>query len=69
VPAGVALPALPGVVQAGSVRLPVLTTSRYEPALAAAYQHAGATVRAVEPMTLEEIFVANVQDRREREAS
>ena len=30
-----------------------------------AYEQAGATVHAVEPMTLEEIFVANVQTRRE----
>ena len=33
--------------------------------MAAAYQDAGATVHAVEPMTLEEIFVANVQRKRE----
>ena len=33
--------------------------------LAAAYSRAGATVHAVDPMTLEEIFVANVMSRRE----
>jgi len=66
VPAEVAPPVLPGVMKAGgSGRLPVVTTNRFEPAMAAAYQHAGVTVLAVEPMTLEEIFVANVHWRRE----
>ncbi len=66
VPAGLALPALPGVVHRnGSGRLAVITTDRFEPAMAAAYSQAGATVHAVEPMTLEEIFVANVHARRE----
>lgn len=70
VPAGVALPAVPRTVQtSGSGRLAVITTDRFEPAMAAAYQHAGATVHAVEPMTLEEIFVTNVQWRREGAAA
>ena len=66
VPPGVALPRLPGVVgTTGSGRLAVVTTDRYDPAMAAAYQAAGATVQAVDIMTLEEIFVANVLSRRE----
>jgi ABC-2 type transport system ATP-binding protein len=66
VPAGVALPALPGVIgAAGSGRLAVVTTNHYDEALVAAYQNAGVTVNAVDPMTLEEIFVANVAGRRE----
>ncbi|HKI00713.1 MAG TPA: ABC transporter ATP-binding protein [Thermoanaerobaculia bacterium] len=70
VPPGVVLPALPGIVgTAGSGRLTVVTTSSYDPATAAAYQSAGATVRAVDTMTLEEIFVANVQSRREGQAA
>jgi ABC-2 type transport system ATP-binding protein len=70
VPPGVALPALPGIVSStGSGRLVVLTTDRYEPALTAALQQAGAMVQAVDAMTLEEIFVTNVQSRRERLAA
>ena len=66
VPAGVALPALPGIVcVAGSGRLPVLTTNCFNRAMAAAYQEAGATVQSIDNMTLEEIFVTNVQSRRE----
>jgi ABC-2 type transport system ATP-binding protein len=66
VPPGVDLPSLPGVIAtAGSDRLPVVTMSRYDPAMAALYADAGATVQAVDTMTLEEIFVANVMSRRE----
>jgi ABC-2 type transport system ATP-binding protein len=66
VPPGSALPQIPGVVEvAGSERLPVLTTSQFDPALVSLCQDRGATVEAVDPMTLEEIFVANVQSRRE----
>jgi len=65
-PAGTELPAVPGAVQTTrSGRLAVVTTDRFEPAMAAAYQRNGAAVHAVEPMTLEEIFVANVHSRRE----
>ena len=70
VPPGVVLPPLPGIVGArSSGRLAVVTISSYEPAMAAAYQRAGATVHAVETMTLEEIFVANVMSRREGQAA
>jgi ABC-2 type transport system ATP-binding protein len=67
VPPAVALPALPGIVETtSSGRLAVVTTNGYEPAMAEVYHAAGVTVQAVDSMTLEEIFVANVQNRRER---
>jgi ABC-2 type transport system ATP-binding protein len=70
IPPGVVPPPLPGIVETrSSGRLAVLTTNRFEPAMAAAYQEAGATVLAVDPMTLEEIFVSNVQSRREGQAA
>jgi ABC-2 type transport system ATP-binding protein len=62
------LPTLPGIVQVGgSGHLPVLVTNKYEPAMLSACNDAGATVQAVDPMTLEEIFVANVRSRREKQ--
>ena len=61
------VPSLPGVVQVGgSGRLPVLTTNRFEPAMVSACRELGVTVQAVDTMTLEEIFVANVHSRREQ---
>ncbi len=66
VPPGAVLPQLPGVVEiGGSERLPVLTTSQFDPAVVSLCQDRGTTVQSVDPMTLEEIFVANVQSRRE----
>ena len=66
-PPDVVVPRLPGVVEVGgSGRLPVLTTNRFEPAMVSACNDLGATVQAVDTMTLEEIFVANVHSRRER---
>jgi ABC-2 type transport system ATP-binding protein len=66
-PPDVVVPRLPGVVEVGgSGRLPVLTTNRFEPAMVSACNDLGATVQAVDTMTLEEIFIANVQSRRER---
>ena len=63
---GAVLPQLPGVIEVGGTeRLPVLTTSRFDPAVVALCQDRGATVQSIDPMTLEEIFVANVQSRRE----
>jgi ABC-2 type transport system ATP-binding protein len=63
------LPKLPGVIAVGgSERLPVLTTNCFEPAMVSLCQDLGATVQAVDSMTLEEIFVANVQSRREAKA-
>jgi len=75
VPAGVVLPSLPGAV--GGVgrggasgggeggRVAVITTGQFDSSMTAAYQRAGAVVHAIESMTLEEIFVANVMSRRE----
>ena len=65
-PAGIELPALPGVIgvqQAG--RLAVATTNAYDARLPRAYEAAGIRVQAVESMTLEEIFVTNLQYSRE----
>ncbi|MET0553504.1 MAG: ABC transporter ATP-binding protein [Vicinamibacteria bacterium] len=68
VPRGVPLPEMPGTVGGPAAphgaRLTAVTTSRFEPSTAAAYQAAGITVQAVEPMTLEEIFVASVLAKR-----
>jgi len=64
---GAALPNLPGIIQVGgSERLPVLTINCFDPAMLSACQRWGATVQAVDSMTLEEIFVANVHSRREQ---
>ncbi len=66
-PPDVVVPRLPGVVEVGgSGRLPVLTTNRFEPAMISACNDMGVTVQAIDTMTLEEIFVANVHSRRER---
>jgi ABC-2 type transport system ATP-binding protein len=66
IPTNAVLPQLPGVIEVGgSTRLPVLTVNRFEPAMVAACQDAGVAVQAVDAMTLEEIFIANVQSRRE----
>jgi len=63
------LPSLSGVVEVGgSGRLPVLVTDRFDPAMVSVCNDAGATVQAVDPMTLEEIFVANVHSRREKQS-
>ncbi len=70
VPANATLPEVPGIVDATrSGRLAILTTNRFEQGVTEAYQAAGATVFAVEPMTLEEIFVADVRSRREGKAA
>jgi ABC-2 type transport system ATP-binding protein len=65
-PSTTKLPPLSGVIgvkQTG--RLAVATTNAYEEALPRAYEAAGISVHAVENMTLEEIFVTNVQYSRE----
>ena len=46
-------------------RTATLTTDRFSDALVAACQASGATVHAIDRMTLEEIFVASVMARRE----
>ena len=66
VPDGVVLPVLPGVIgiqQTG--RLAVAIANAFEPHLPNAYENSGARVHAVENMTLEEIFVANVEHSRQ----
>ncbi len=66
VPSGVDVPALHGVIDVRqSGRLAVATTNIYVPGLASAYENAGVRVQRVETMTLEEIFVANVEHNRE----
>jgi ABC-2 type transport system ATP-binding protein len=66
VPEGVTLPTLPGVIgiqQSG--RLAVAIAKAFAPHLPNEYENSGAHVRAVENMTLEEIFVANVEHSRD----
>ena len=66
VPQGVELPALPGIIGIKrDGRLAVATANAYVPDLASAYESTGARVQRVETMTLEEIFVANVEHSRE----
>jgi ABC-2 type transport system ATP-binding protein len=66
VPLDVQLPTLPGVVKTGgSGRLAILTANQYVPGMEAAYMDAGATIHSIDSMTLEEIFLASVQRRRE----
>jgi len=66
-PPDVVVPRLPGVVEVGgSGRLPVITTNCFDPVMVSVCNDLGATVEAVDTMTLEEIFVANVHSRRER---
>jgi ABC-2 type transport system ATP-binding protein len=65
VPHGMTLPVPPGVIDATtSGRMAVATTKTYSPDLEAVYERAGVTVREVQRMTLEEIFVANVMNNR-----
>ncbi len=65
-PSGVELPALPGIVSIRqSGRLAIATANQFVPELANAYESSGARVQSVESMTLEEIFVANVEHSRE----
>jgi ABC-2 type transport system ATP-binding protein len=65
-PDGVALRALPGVIEIRQTgRLAVAIANAFEPHLPNAYESSGAKVRTVENMTLEEIFVANVEHSRE----
>lgn len=70
VPKGVELPVLPGIIGIKrDGRLAVATANAYVPDLAHTYESTGARVQRVENMTLEEIFVANVEySRQEVEA-
>jgi ABC-2 type transport system ATP-binding protein len=65
-PSGIEIPALPGVIDIKQTgRLGVATTNAFDAGLPRAYEAAGIRVQAVETMTLEEIFVSNVQYSRE----
>jgi ABC-2 type transport system ATP-binding protein len=65
VAAGSTPPTFPGVIATTvSGRTAVATTSAFTPELPRAYQRAGVSVREVQRMTLEEIFVANVMSNR-----
>ncbi len=67
-PADTTLPRLDGTVAVNrGGKSAIVTLSRFDPAQLAVYQHAGATVLGVENLSLEEIFVSNVQARREGE--
>ena len=66
VPAGIELHALPGIIDIRqNGRLAVATSNDFVPDLASAYENSGARVQSIENMTLEEIFVANVERSRE----
>ncbi len=66
VPMGIALPALPGIIGVRrNGRLAVATANAFATDMANAYESTGAKVQAIETMTLEEIFVANVERSRE----
>lgn len=68
-PAGGAVPRIDHVVAAqADGRTAVVTTDRFSEAFLGMCQSAGATVHAVDRMTLEEIFVAAVMARREEVA-
>ena len=66
VPLGTELPPLPGIVGVERQgRLAVATSNDFVPDLTHAYENTGARVQSIENMTLEEIFVANVEHSRE----
>ena len=66
VPSGIELPALPGIIDVQQQgRLAVATANAFVPDLANAYENTGARIQRIENMTLEEIFVANVEHSRE----
>jgi ABC-2 type transport system ATP-binding protein len=70
VPAGRSLPQLPGVVDVtSSGRLAVITTKAFSPDLPGFYEQAGARIREVQHMTLEEIFVAEVMSSRKEKVA
>jgi ABC-2 type transport system ATP-binding protein len=66
IPGGVELPPLPGIIEVRREgRLAVATSNAFVPDLANAYENTGVRVQRIENMTLEEIFVANVEHSRE----
>lgn len=70
IPVGTAIPALPGLCDVrGSGRLAVVTTDAFSAATVPAFENAGIAVNAVDTMTLEEIFIANINARRDGKAA
>ena len=64
------LPPLPGLLGLrGGGRVTVATIDRFDAQTIALIEASGVCVNAVDRMTLEEIFVANVQNRREAVAA
>ena len=69
-PEGTQLPASLGIVESSSSgRLTVLTTNRFSPDVVASFESVGAAVHAIDRMTLEEIFLAEVNGRRKEMAA
>ena len=69
-PENFSLPELPGVVETQlQGRLGSVTTKQFDTSLADALQNTGATVKGVENLTLEEIFVTEVMASRTGEAA
>ena len=65
-PVGIDCPVLPGVIAVTQTgRLAVATTNAFSESLPRAYESAGIRIHAIEPLTLEEIFVTNVHHSRE----
>lgn len=65
IPPNISTPVLPGAVDSTtSGRVAVVTTKAYSADFHAACERAGLTIRDVQRMTLEEIFVANVMSNR-----
>jgi ABC-2 type transport system ATP-binding protein len=70
VPQGIELPSLPGIVKlTQNGQIAIATANAFEPALPGAFENAGIRVHRVETMTLEEIFVANVEKSRSEVAA
>ncbi len=66
IPDGTTLtPRLEVISSSGTGRLITLTTNQFSPALSAAYSATGVIIHAIEAMTLEEIFIANVKHHRQ----
>ena len=70
VPPGGSVPPYAGIVETKIAgRVAVVTTDAFSPALVTFYQDAGVTVRDVQRMSLEEIFVATVMSGRKERAA
>ncbi len=70
VPDNFVLPELPEVVETQlNGRLGNITTGHFDPAMAEALQSNGAIIQGIDNMTLEEIFITEVQSKRMGEAA